>query len=173
MKLVLLYGPPAVGKFTISKELAKLTGFKNFHNHLVIDVVNEVFGWEDPAHKKLEYGIRVQVVEEAAVSGINLITTGVVLHRNRFLYQGFIDAYKKNGGEVCVVRLKAGRDILKSRVDHPSRARKINSNQDLEKFFKEFPESMEKFEEGDQLELNTAEISPEAAAQKIVDHFKL
>jgi replication-associated recombination protein RarA len=33
MKL-LLYGPPAVGKLTIAKEIARLTGFKVAHAHL-------------------------------------------------------------------------------------------------------------------------------------------
>ena len=43
MKLILLYGPPAVGKLTIAKELARLTGFKLFHAHLTSDVVEAIF----------------------------------------------------------------------------------------------------------------------------------
>ena len=43
MKLVFLYGPPAVGKFTVAKELAALTGFKLFHNHLTVDVATSIF----------------------------------------------------------------------------------------------------------------------------------
>jgi replication-associated recombination protein RarA len=39
MKLILLYGPPAVGKLTIAKEIARLTGFKLFHAHLTSDLV--------------------------------------------------------------------------------------------------------------------------------------
>jgi len=34
MKLVFIYGPPAVGKLTVANALAKVTGFKVFHNHL-------------------------------------------------------------------------------------------------------------------------------------------
>ncbi len=43
MTFVLLYGPPAVGKLTVANELAKLTDFKVFHNHLSIDLVEAVF----------------------------------------------------------------------------------------------------------------------------------
>ena len=34
MKHLFLYGAPAVGKLTVAKELADLTGYKLFHNHL-------------------------------------------------------------------------------------------------------------------------------------------
>jgi len=33
-KLIILFGPPAVGKMTVGKELADLTGLKLFHNHM-------------------------------------------------------------------------------------------------------------------------------------------
>lgn len=39
MILIFLHGPPAVGKYTIGRELAALTGFELFHNHLVVDEV--------------------------------------------------------------------------------------------------------------------------------------
>ena len=34
MKLLFIHGSPAVGKLTVANEIAKLTGFKVFHNHL-------------------------------------------------------------------------------------------------------------------------------------------
>ena len=43
MKLLFLYGPAASGKLTIARELATLTGFALFHNHLVVDAVAAVF----------------------------------------------------------------------------------------------------------------------------------
>ena len=39
MKLVVLHGPPAVGKLTVARELARLTGWRLFHNHLVVDAL--------------------------------------------------------------------------------------------------------------------------------------
>jgi len=43
MKLVVIFGPHAVGKMTVGQELAKLTGLKLFHNHMTIDIVSNLF----------------------------------------------------------------------------------------------------------------------------------
>ncbi|HIJ11483.1 TPA: hypothetical protein HA278_05490, partial [Candidatus Woesearchaeota archaeon] len=45
MIFVLIYGPMAVGKLTVAKELVKLTGYKLFHNHLTVDLVGSIFEW--------------------------------------------------------------------------------------------------------------------------------
>lgn len=173
MKLVLLYGPPAVGKFTIATELQKLTGFKNFHNHAVIDVVSGIFGFDHPTHTRLEHEIRGRIVDEAAAAGIDLVVTGVVANNNKYLYQAMVDSYKNRGGEAYLVQLTAGRDVLESRVSHPSRERKINKSTELAKFMQQYPESTEKFGEGDQLVIDTSKIQSKEAAQKIAEHYKL
>src|SRR5215208_513243 len=43
MKLIFLHGLPGVGKLTVARELAKLTGYKVFHNHLAVDLVESLF----------------------------------------------------------------------------------------------------------------------------------
>src|SRR5687768_12187559 len=43
MWLVFVYGPFAVGKFTVATELAALTGFKLFYNYLAYDALASVF----------------------------------------------------------------------------------------------------------------------------------
>lgn len=43
MQLVFLYGPPGVGKLTVARDLAGLTNFKVFHNHLTISLALSVF----------------------------------------------------------------------------------------------------------------------------------
>ncbi len=44
MKLLFLFGSGAVGKMTVGQELAKITGFRLFHNHMMIEPVLEIFG---------------------------------------------------------------------------------------------------------------------------------
>ena len=44
MKLLLLFGNCAVGKMTVGQELTKITPFRLFHNHMMIEPVLEVFG---------------------------------------------------------------------------------------------------------------------------------
>jgi len=43
MKLLLLFGNSAVGKMTVGQELAKITPFRLFHNHMMIEPVLEIF----------------------------------------------------------------------------------------------------------------------------------
>jgi hypothetical protein len=43
MRLVVLYGPPGVGKLTVGTALSELTGFKLFLNHLTVNLVTSVF----------------------------------------------------------------------------------------------------------------------------------
>ena len=46
MRLVVLYGPPGVGKLTVGGELATLTGFRLFHNHLTVNLATAIFPWQ-------------------------------------------------------------------------------------------------------------------------------
>ena len=44
MKLLILIGNSAVGKMTVGQELCKITPFRLFHNHMMIEPVLEIFG---------------------------------------------------------------------------------------------------------------------------------
>lgn len=44
MDLILLIGSGAVGKMTVGQELMKITDFRLFHNHMMIEPVIEIFG---------------------------------------------------------------------------------------------------------------------------------
>lgn len=44
MKLVIIFGPAAVGKMTVGHELSLITNLSLFHNHVSIEPVVEVFG---------------------------------------------------------------------------------------------------------------------------------
>jgi len=43
MEFVFIYGRPAVGKLTVAREVARLTGYRLFHNHLIVDAVRAVY----------------------------------------------------------------------------------------------------------------------------------
>ena len=44
MDLIVLIGSGAVGKMTVGQELVKITDFRLFHNHMMIEPVLEIFG---------------------------------------------------------------------------------------------------------------------------------
>ena len=46
--LVVLFGPPAVGKMTVGRELERLTGLPLFHNHMTIELVVPFFDFDTP-----------------------------------------------------------------------------------------------------------------------------
>jgi hypothetical protein len=49
MRLVFIYGLPATGKLTVARELAAMTVFRLFHNHLAVDLLLLVFDfWSEP-----------------------------------------------------------------------------------------------------------------------------
>jgi hypothetical protein len=69
MKLLFLYGPAASGKLTIARELATLTGFALFHNHLVVDAVEAVFPFGSERFVKLREQFCLSMFREAADAG--------------------------------------------------------------------------------------------------------
>ena len=70
MKLVIIFGPQAVGKMTVGQELQKLTNFKLFHNHMTIDLVSNFFSYGSQEGRRLSDLIRKEIFEE--VSKTNL-----------------------------------------------------------------------------------------------------
>ena len=44
MDLIIIFGAGAVGKMTVGQELMKITDFRLFHNHMMIEPVIEIFG---------------------------------------------------------------------------------------------------------------------------------
>lgn len=94
MKLLILFGSPAVGKTTIGKLIESATDFKLFHNHMVMDGIMHIFGVGTPAEDKLSKIVRTNIIEEAAENNINLIFT-YVWNFDKEKGKINIDTYKK------------------------------------------------------------------------------
>lgn len=126
MKLLILFGPPSVGKTTIGKIVEAQTSFKLFHNHMVSDGIMHIFGVGTPAEDRLSKLIRTEIITEAAESDVNLIFT-YVWNFGREKGKENIDAYKKiyeeRGGEVQFIELGASLDVRVDRAKSPERRR--------------------------------------------------
>lgn len=175
MNLVLLYGPPAVGKLTIAKELKSLIGYTVFDNHMILNVLTNIFGFDHPFRKKLEKEFRLKIIDEAIKAKINLIVTGVIVNQNLDFYTQAVRIVEEDRGKCFIVQLTASEPALKSRVEHESRKNynKISTKQDWENFYKEYPEMYKKFFNKEHLIIDTTNISPQEAAKIIVNHYKL
>lgn len=71
--LLVLFGPPAVGKMTIGRTVTENSSFRLFHNHMTIEPLLETFGYGTPAFNTLNREFRRRVLEEAAGHDVDLI----------------------------------------------------------------------------------------------------
>jgi hypothetical protein len=76
-ELLLVFGPPAVGKMTVGRALCARSDFRLFHNHHTIEPLLEIFGFGTPPFNTLNSEFRRRVIEEAAASGTRLVFTFV------------------------------------------------------------------------------------------------
>src|SRR3989338_10079311 len=177
MKLIILHGAPATGKFTIAKELEKKTGFKLVHIHSLYDFLESVFGKE-----RYEISLEIlnrtslDVFKEAAdvrISG--LIYTYAELARNHFHFMNeIVETLKDSHVEIHLVHLSCDHKSLHARIDNESRkpfAKTTNSqelnwlleNKDYASVFPDLPT----------LEIDTGTTSAVKATEIIIKHYSL
>lgn len=136
MQFVTIFGPPAVGKMTVGHELAKLTGFKLFHNHMTVEPVLDIFPFGSPPFGRLVNEFRRRVIEEACDAGLpGLIFTYVWAiedERDKALVQSYLDIVESRGGEVHFVELFAGQAERLARNSTDFRLSEKKSKRDLE-----------------------------------------
>jgi chloramphenicol 3-O-phosphotransferase len=122
MKLVFLHGPPAAGKLTIGRELAALTDFGLFHNHLTVDLVSSLFLFGSEPFILLREQVWLAAFAEAVRNDVSLIFTFAPEHtvRERFV-QETVDLVAAAGGQVIFVQLICSEEELDRRVEEASR----------------------------------------------------
>lgn len=122
MQLVFIHGAPAVGKLTVARELAALTGFRLFHNHLTVDLVGSVFAFGSEPFVQLREEIWLATFREAARHDVSLIFT---FNPESTVREGFIqdsiDVVTREGGEIVFVELTCAENELERRMENPSR----------------------------------------------------
>jgi hypothetical protein len=131
VRLVFLHGLPGVGKLTVARELARLTGYKLFHNHLTVDLVEAVFEYGSRPFVELREMVWLAVFSRAAEEHLaGLIFT---FSYDRTVRSSFIEdtqrAVESVGGRVCFVELRCSAEELERRIVQPSRREfgKLNS----------------------------------------------
>jgi len=175
MKLLFIYGSPAVGKLTVANEIAKQTDFKVFHNHLSIDCIEPIFDFGTESFFKLIEIIRAETVAEAARQNVNLIYT--------FCYakdlddahiRKIIESVEINGGEICFVLLIAAKDVLEKRILEESRKQysKVKDLKILHEIFDKY-DLFSPVPERESLIIDNTNLSAEATARKIIEHFQI
>lgn len=177
MKLVILHGAPASGKFTIAKELEKILHFKLIHIHSLYDFLESVFGKE---RYETSLGIlnrtSLDVFKNAADVGLDgVIFTYAELARDDFRFmKDILKTLEGTGTEIDLVHLQCDPKELHKRIANKSRqqfAKTVNSqeldwllaNKNYAAIFDELPT----------LEIDTASLTPTESAKRIVKHYSL
>ncbi|MEK7473257.1 MAG: AAA family ATPase [Patescibacteria group bacterium] len=177
MNLILLYGPPAVGKLTTAKELASQIGYKIFHNHHTQDMVYPIFGFKSPVVDKLLKDIRITVFEQAMKNGKDLIFTFCFENPQHI---DFITSVREKAAELGAnaffVRLFCDLDEQSRRVEDPSRKKFPAKCQTVEVLKwalqdKNIDSRIDFI--GDHLELDTTSLSASQVAENIRLHYGL
>ena len=120
MHLLLILGPPAVGKMTVGRAVADRSGYKLFHNHHTIELLLDVFDYGTPPFRTLNTEFRRRLLEEAATAGTDLIFTfvmGMDEQAEADYLERLVEPY---GDRVAVVELVAGLDtrLVRNRTEH-------------------------------------------------------
>lgn len=186
MSLIIITGPPAVGKMTVGLELEKLTGMKLFHNHMSIDIASKFFPPESNSFGRIIGTIRRVVMEEVANSKLKgLIFTYVWDFkdaRDAAAIQRCVEIFAAHGRQTYYVELEADvavreqRNVSELRLHHKPSKRDLEAShaqlQRLEKNHK--VNSTNELSDRDYyLRINNTNMPPEEAAALIQKKFGL
>lgn len=186
-KLVIIIGPQAVGKMTVGQELEKITGFTLFHNHMSIELPCKLFGDCEKEFKILKETIRKTVFELFAKGDFEgLIFTYLCAYDVKedvdYLIN-LVELFEKNGAVCSLVELSAefeeriSRNKSENRLKHKESKRNIEwSEADIRKTNEKHRLNSydgEKLPFQNYLKIDNTNLSPEAVAKMIKEHFGL
>jgi AAA domain len=176
MRLIFIYGLPATGKLTVAKELARRTGYRLFHNHLVVDLLLLMFDFGSAPFVELRESIWLSVFEQAsrgALDGLIFTFNPESTVRREFVKKT-IEIVSGHGGQVDFVELVCSLEEIKRRINSPSRLEygKLSSLDLFEKLY-----AAGEFDEPrmppPRLTVDTGRIDPAQAAAGICEALGL
>ena len=185
MKLVLLFGPQAVGKMTVGQELEKRTELKLFHNHMTIELLQPFFGFSEEMWR-----ICGMMREEIFQSFAKTDQYGMIFtfmwafneEKDWKWVEKVTNIFESNGGEVYFVELESDLEVRLQRNTTPNRLQHKPSKRNIEDSEKRLLASLEKLrlnsvegeiERQNYIKINNTNMSPEEVAEKIIDEFQL
>jgi hypothetical protein len=185
MKLVLIFGPQAVGKMTVGQELEKLTKLKLFHNHMTIDLLHPYFGFSAETWRLVDL-FRVEIFEAVAKSDLNGLIFTYVWAFDQQADWDFVDKishiFESKNGEVYFVELEAGVEERLVRNQTPHRLQHKPTKRDVKHSESNLLSSMEthrlnsldgEITKSNYLRINNEGLSPDGVAGMIKERFAL
>ena len=137
MKLVIIFGPHAVGKMTVGQSLAAKTGLKLFHNHMTIEVVSDLFDNIPGERGRLTNLFRHEIFDSFSKSdeyGMIFTFMWALDQQSDWDYiAGVEKMFRDRGAEVYYVELAADYNLRLERNKTPNRLLHKASKRDIEK----------------------------------------
>jgi hypothetical protein len=120
VSLLLVLGPPAVGKMTVGRAVAARSSYRLFHNHHTIEMLLDVFDYGTPPFTTLNKELRRRVIEEAAAAGTDLVFTFVMGMDDRGDADYLAELVRPFGDDIALVELVADLDtrLVRNRTEH-------------------------------------------------------
>lgn len=186
MKLVIIFGPHAVGKMTVGQELTKITELKLFHNHMTIDIVSDLFSNAPKERGRLTRLFRDEIFEAYSKSneyGMIFTYMWAFDYKNDWEYINSIEKlFKSKGAEIYYVELEADYDIRIERNKTENRLLNKPTKRNIEHSEQLFRRLEEKYrlnsfsgelKMNNYIRINNTYISPKVVAERIKDRFSL
>ncbi|MCR9260397.1 MAG: hypothetical protein NXH95_11785 [Pseudomonadaceae bacterium] len=179
--LVLIVGPPAVGKMTVGQAFSEATAFPLLHNHMSIELALKFFDFGAPGFDDLNNTLKNTIVQSVARSELaGLIMTWVWafdLEADAEAVSDLAGRWRQmTGSEVLVVELSADEAVKKQRNVDPQRLAAKPSKADVvaSEARRRHHETHHQLNSGGTLPLplphlliDNSELSPQIVAQQI------
>ena len=132
MNLIILIGAGAVGKMTVGQELMKITDYRLFHNHMMIEPVIEIFGnYEGAVVNKLRDDIFDAFINTKYTGMIFTYMWAFDLQSDWDYVNYLTKKFEATGGTVYYVELVADRAVRVERNKTENRLKNKASKRDI------------------------------------------
>ena len=183
MDLIVLIGSGAVGKMTVGQELMKITDFRLFHNHMMIEPVIEVFGdYCGPVVGRLREVIFEEFLKTKYRGMIFTYMWAFDIQEDWDYIRSVAERFEATGGNVYYVELVADQAVRLERNKTENRLRNKASKRDLavsqERLLREDSRYRLVSREGEipfknYIRIDNTRLEPDEAARMIKDKFGL
>ncbi|MBO4776019.1 MAG: GNAT family N-acetyltransferase [Lachnospiraceae bacterium] len=183
MDLILILGSGAVGKMTVGQELMKITDFRLFHNHMMIEPVLEIFGrFDGEVVSKLREDIFDAFMKTDYQGMIFTFMWGFDMQSDWDYIKGVSDKFEATGGTVYWVELIADQAVRLERNKTENRLNNKPSKRDLEVSDERMIREETKYRlvsrEGEipfenYIKIDNTNLEPDEVARMIKERFKL
>ncbi len=183
--LLLLFGPPAAGKTTVGQEIERLTGFRLFHLHQIVDLVGRYFPYSaspDSAFDRLVVAYRREFFEEAARADLQIISTAgwrFDIPEEAEAIRSYTAPFLDQGGQVYLAELLASLETCIVRNGTENRRRLKRVDWSMDEYLRRDAE-LHRYDSGGAIpfdlpffRIETDALSAEATAERICAHFGL